>query len=87
MAPTSLNIWIPNSRRAVCNRAGKNMEANGKTMGKQAFPMVFRALESQPTLGSGRHSPGRWAKPQPKAWAWAVPNGPCSTDSDSSEYP
>lgn len=85
MAPTSLKIWITDSWRAVCNRAGKNVEANGKTTGKQAFPMVFRALESQPTLGRGRHSPGRWAKPQPKAWA--VPNGPGSTDSDSREHP
>lgn len=33
------------------------MEINGRTAGKQAFPMVFRAPESQPTLGRGRDSP------------------------------
>lgn len=33
------------------------MEINRRTAGKQAFPMVFRAPESQPTLGRGRDSP------------------------------
>lgn len=61
-------------------RGGKQQDC------REAFPKVFRALESQPTLGRGRDSPGRWAKPQPKMWAWAVPNGPSSTDSDSSQH-